>query len=473
MVRKRCSCFSFQRLVLSIIVVLTLGQLMNALFFHWRAPSGDGLVTVDTQTRTRTSQQTPLKDRSRTIKFYILPLPEITTWLLGNYTNDASSFYESTLNEHQAEIWLHRAYDRMSHEQGRTHVISEADVVLIPGYLHFNEFMMKASGKQPKKKRKKQQTVQKTEVGVPKVGVPYSIGEFIHIVVSRITDKSKPHVLMVPTWNPGTSRKVGVAPLMNLLQAADVNMWSLGFERNTFWQHVEPERIIPIPYVVEPNVTSVQQLAETIGLPRRENFVFYSGDARKNAFGWSGCNRSMVSPLANRTDMHVRIVTKDTNRLSQDEYSHQMHQSDYCLLLCGDTPTSRSLASSMLYGCIPVRVGSRLRGLCDSPCRPGWGWTVAGANHSHMPFADTIIDWDAFPELNEADFAERPAAVLEEMFARIGPEKKTELRAIMSQTQRGWLYGLGNPVNSTDFGDAALYILESIVQGVSLSNNLL
>jgi hypothetical protein len=448
------------------IVVLTLGQLISALFFHWRSSTGDGLVTVDTKIRTRTSQQQPFKDRRRIIKFYILPLPEITTWLLGNYTSDASRFYETTLNEQQAEIWLHRAYDRMGQKQGRTHVISEADVVLIPGYLHFNEYMLKKSGKQPK--RKKQQKVHET-----KLGLPYSIGEFIHIVVSRITDKSKPHVLMVPTWNPGTSRKVGVAPLTKLLKEADVNMWSLGFERNTFWQHLEPERIIPIPYVVDSNVTSVQQLAETNGLPRRENFVFYSGNVRKNAFGWSGCNRSMVSPLANRTDMHVRIVTKEINHLSQDEYNQQMYQSDYCLLLCGDTPTSRSLASSMLHGCIPVRVGSRLRGLCDSPCKPGWGWTVAGAKHSHLPFADTLIDWDAFPELNEADFAERPAAVLEEMFARIGPEQKTELRAIMSQTQRGWLYGLGNPVNSTDFGDAALYILESIVQGVSLSNILL
>jgi hypothetical protein len=30
---------------------------------------------------------------------------------------------------------------------------------------------------------------------------------------------------------------------------------------------------------------------------------------------------------------------------------------------------------------------------------------------------------------------------------------------MMSQTQQGWLYGLGNPVNSTDFGDC-VYILE-------------
>jgi hypothetical protein len=126
----------------------------------------------------------------------------------------------------------------------------------------------------------------------------------------------------------------------------------------------------------------------------------------------------------------------------------------------------------MLHGCIPVRVGSRLRGLCDSPCRPGWGWTVAGANHSHLPFADNI-DWDVFPEVNEADFSEKPAAVLEEMFARIGPEQKMQLRAIMSRTQRGWLYGMGNPVNSADFGYAAVHALESIALGVSLSKILL
>jgi hypothetical protein len=44
---------------------------------------------------------------------------------------------------------------------------------------------------------------------------------------------------------------------------------------------------------------------------------------------------------------------------------------------------------------------------------------------------------------------------------------------MMSQTQQGWLYGLGNPVNSTDFGDTALYILELRPSEVSLSDNLL
>jgi hypothetical protein len=474
--RKRCSCLPFHRLLLYGFGMLILGRLVSALLFHWRdldseqdsipdtAWTGDELQHV---VATSTSKQPSQPVNVRQTKFYILPLPEMTNWLLGNYTNDAVKFYETTLNEQQAEIWLHRAFDRMSYEQGRTLDISEADVVLIFGYLHFNSFMMKQSGKQPKR-RKKNEPAKRPETGT---GVPYPIGEWVDTVVSRINDddKSTPHVLMVPTWNPGTSRQIGIAALMKQLKAAGVNMWSLGFERNTFWQHVEPERIIPVPYVVEPNLTSVQ-LQETIALPRTENFVFYSGDVRKHAFGWSGCNRSMVLPLANRTDMYVRIGAagdKNKNRLSQDEYNHRMYRSDYCLLLCGDTPTSRSLASAMLHGCVPVRVGSRLRGLCDPPCRPGWGWTVAGAKHSHLPYADRI-DWDVFPEVNEADFSREPAAVLQDIFTRIGPEQKTELRAILSQTQRGWLYGLGNPVNSTDLGDAALYILDSIVQEVEL-----
>jgi hypothetical protein len=204
----------------------------------------------------------------------------------------------------------------------RTYVIAEADVVLIPDYLHVNEYMTKY--------------VKQTEAGVPS-----SIAEFIDIVVSRITDKSKFHVLTVPTWNPTTSNFFGIPSLMKLLKVADVIMWSLGF---TGWQGVKPERIIPVPYVVDPKVMSVQQLAETTGLPRTENFVFYSEDCRESASVWGGCNLCMISPLANCTDMHVRLV-KGNNRLSQDEYNHRMHSSDYCLLLCGDTPTSRSLAS--------------------------------------------------------------------------------------------------------------------------------
>jgi hypothetical protein len=44
---------------------------------------------------------------------------------------------------------------------------------------------------------------------------------------------------------------------------------------------------------------------------------------------------------------------------------------------------------------------------------------------------------------------------LEEMFARIGPEQKRNC-VLWWVKHNGWLYGLGNPVNSTDFTICAI-----------------
>lgn len=454
---KRWSSVLVRRPLPCAFTVLLAASLFRV-FFQWGSL---GSNRVDFLEAVRTGSPVESTRSGGPGKFYLLPIPELTTLLIRNNTNEASRFYQDTLDEQQAEIWLHRAFEQMTYEEGRTRDPSQADVVLITGYLHLNAFLLQKSGKLPKKRRKGKPTIVKPHPP----GIPFKVGEWIDMILSRIVDKSKPHVLMVPTWNAGTSRQIGIAPLMKQLQASGVNTWSLGFERNTFWQHVTPERIITVPYMVKPDL-SQKQLAEAIDMPRTMDFTFYSGDTRKHAFGWSGCNRSMVLPLANRTDMDVRIVTSGKgNRLPQDEYNRRMLHSDYCLLLCGDTPTSRSLAASMLHGCIPIRVGARLRGLCESPCRPGWGWTVSGARYPHLPFSDRI-DWTLFPEVNETEFSNQPAATLHALFRRIGSKRKQELRSIMRQVQHGWMYGLGDPLNSSDFGEAAVYIWESIVNSV-------
>ena len=157
--------------------------------------------------------------------------------------------------------------------------------------------------------------------------------------------------------------------------------------------------------------------------------------------------------------MYVRIATAG-NRLSQEDYNLRMFTSEYCLIVCGDTPTSRSLASSMLYGCIPIRIGSRLRGRCEEPCRPGWGWSVADL--PHLPFCDKI-DWESFPEVDEAAFSNNPGAVLDQFFSQTDAAKKSKFREAMKQTQMGWTYGWGSPVDSMEFGDAAKYAWDSLV----------
>jgi Exostosin family len=148
-------------------------------------------------------------------------------------------------------------------------------------------------------------------------------------------------------------------------------------------------------------------------------------------------------------------------RLSQEEYNHRMHISQYCLILAGDTPSSRSLTSAMVAGCIPIRVGSRLRGLCDPPCFQGWGFVVTGESNPHLPFSETI-PWDKFPEVSESDLIEKGQVALDEhIFGVYHQEQKTELHSIMQSTMTGWIYGWGDPVSSEELGDTTSYIWHS------------
>lgn len=194
---------------------------------------------------------------------------------------------------------------------------------------------------------------------------------------------------------------------------------------------------------------------------RINNFVFYAGDKRPHAVEWAGCNRTkMLLPLENRSNMDVRIVSRN-NRLTQDEYNKRTHSSEYCLIVCGDTPTSRSLTSAMVHGCIPIRIGARLRGFCEPPCHPGWGWKVT--HLSHLPF-DNQIDWALFPEVDEESFTDDPVTVLEDLLRSTDSKRKAEIRAVMNRTQMAWVYGWGNPVTSTDFGQAVEYVWGSLLE---------
>lgn len=414
-------------------------------------------VTTANTPANKASQQQQ-RSASGSAKFYILPMPEITTWLIGNFSDAAYQYYQTNLNEEQAEVWLHRGLAQLS---DRTEDPSQADVVILSGYLHFNQYMMlQQNQKTAARGRTRGRHNGKSSDG----GVPYSTDEWLAILLERIIP-NKLYVLAVPTWNPTRGNEIGLAKIKKTLKLENIAMASFGFERNNFWQKTEPDLIIPVPYVITPNLPRDQLPTKVFGAEnhRTENFVFYSGDVRTNAVRWAGCNRTkLVVPLqqsnrSSNTDVH--IVTQ-FHRLTQEQYHARMLTSDYCLILCGDTPTSRSLASSMLYGCIPIRVGSRWRGLCEAPCHAGWGWTVT--HRSHLPF-EHQMDWNVFPEVDEASFAQNPVAVLETLFRHTDSHRKSELRSVMQRVQMAWVYGWGNPVNATDFGEAASYAWQSLV----------
>lgn len=387
-------------------------------------------VTSPLNTTTTTTAATDAPPRAT--KFYLIPTPEITTDLLKQQL--ASIYYEKALNEESAEVWLHRGFERMTDH--RTLNASEADVFVIAGYFHLAQWRDKARA------------------------------YVTNTLMKRMHDKTMPHVVLCPTWNPETSRKSGIAHFISQLQEEGVNVWSVGFERNPSWQMVNASRIVPIPYVVRPSLSKDELPRKAQSSSRTDNFVFYAGDRRKHAVEWAGCNRSMIVPLENETNMDVTI-RESGNRLSQEEYNNRMFSSEYCLILCGDTVTSRSLTSSMVYGCIPVRVGSRLRGLCELPCHVGWGWSVTGEQYPHLPFP-SFMNWQDYPEVNELTFSNAPLETIQSMFQTYDTPRKARIRENILENQLGWVYGWGDPVTSNEFGQATEYVWQSIVTTLGL-----
>ncbi|KAL3923545.1 MAG: hypothetical protein SGARI_006197 [Bacillariaceae sp.] len=145
--------------------------------------------------------------------------------------------------------------------------------------------------------------------------------------------------------------------------------------------------------------------------------------------------------------INVQLLGKQ-DRIEQATYNSYMTGTAWCLILCGDTPSSRTLTSSMLFGCIPVR-------------------------YPHLPYADKI-DWDSFPEMNEGELLNSTKKdTLERLFAKYTWEDKAKLRSTMSAVQRGWIYGWGDPITSSNdtLGDAASFIWESFVDALQKEGN--
>lgn len=387
-------------------------------------------------------------------KFYLLSIPEVTGYLVSNFSAQAIAFYNEAPNEEQAEIWLHRG---LEHAEDRTLNRSEADFILIPCYLHVNShlrktFRIRSQDMDPRLYNNEPETRHP----------PLSNKRISKIVRQRVIEgePSVPHVLLTPTWNPKVARRVGIPRIVENLKQVNVNLFSVGFERNSYWQRLSSRRIIPIPYVVKMSESQSNAIYESTVPNLVEDSVFYVGDSRPHATDWSGCDRSaLLSPLQNVTNTFIRVLAPGDTRLDQAVYNEMLTTSDYCLVVCGDTPSSRSLSSAMASGCIPVRLGSRLLGKCESPCHAGWGWTIT-QNQSHLPF-EKFIDWVKFPELAEDSFLKNPLESLALMREQFQSEK-ISLKKYIRTNQEAWIYGYGNPVTSSRFGAAPFWVWHSI-----------
>ena len=464
------------------------------------------------------------------LSFYILSSPDITTTLnraINGTKSDllamASDYYQNALNEESAEMWLHRGFERLPARI--TGSSKEADVYIVVGYCHLFSGVMSNNNlipqeqqrrlKRYRKKADRQKDAQNQTIAESYVVPSISWADIVPELYRNIViDATKPHLILIPTWNPEVSRRIGLHSIIRELQlrgVADSNLWSVGFERNPHWQPVPlVSRILPIPYVVNMkrqlgreeeignstvfsvvSTNSETQLSsrgqhlveESINTKRNENSVFYVGDPRRNANNWAGCSRSsLIEAIQNQqtngytnVSMYLRLVRK-SDRLNETTYRRLVQSSEYCLVLCGDTPSSRTLTSAIVEGCIPVRVGSRLRGFCDLPCHEGFGWSVTGPHNSHLPYEDRI-PWHIFPEIDEAallngnhsdgnQMPNKPLSSLKSMFQIYNALEKNRLHAIMNEVRPGFIYGYGDPIFSQDIGQAASYVWESFTAAV-------
>ena len=116
----------------------------------------------------------------------------------------------------------------------------------------------------------------------------------------------------------------------------------------------------------------------------------------------------MVLPLKDEPNMKVGL----DESVPQAEFQRYMLKSDYCLITCGDTPTSCRLTDSMVFGCIPIFICTRLFRECKPPCKQGWGWSITNGL-AHLPFEEQV-PWHESPVVDEAAFAYAPKQVLDE-----------------------------------------------------------
>ena len=120
-----------------------------------------------------------------------------------------------------------------------------------------------------------------------------------------------------------------------------------------------PKDII-IPYVSS-NPKS-KRLETTI----RNNLLFFVGGSNPIGGLRDLFNESFTSLLSDKSGLGPGTtgvdfsISSSSFRMSADDYQHQLLQSEFCLVLRGDTSSSKRLFSAILHDCIPVIVSDWL-----------------------------------------------------------------------------------------------------------------
>ena len=154
------------------------------------------------------------------------------------------------------------------------------------------------------------------------------------------------HVFGYSSINPGVARQLLFPKLHTGLERSYFGV----FEMNPAWvggdrKEATLQRMVPAPYVVD-----ASRLAGTSAQIHDHSIsVFFAAHRRPNAAQWSGCDRSKALGLESvpRSSIHIKSHRRRF-LLDEDAFAHSMRVADFCLVMCGDTPTSRRIFDAIV-----------------------------------------------------------------------------------------------------------------------------
>lgn len=321
------------------------------------------------------------------------------------------------VEEEKAEVWVHRA---LLASRRRTLDPSEAEIFFVPAYLRLAS----------------------------------SRPQLVEAMLANVTSspwfkrrEGSDHVFGYSSTNPQVASQLG----MEKISAALPRAFRGAFEINPAWvkigRHFPLDRVIAMPYVVRADYFIHN--AATLEAEKSIE-IFFTADERPHAVEWGNCSRARARELSHIPDSVISVSS--TAKVSPEEFAKNMGRSRYCLVMCGDTPTSRRIYDAIVASCVPLIVGKeRLEGKCVPPCKRGWGWYVSGPEHPHLPFGDVYVDYDVFPSVDELEFYQNPVKAVQASY--ISSQRHRHLIAYMREIADDVIYGYGALFHEEEGGD--------------------
>ena len=340
-----------------------------------------------------------------------------------------------TIAEETVEVWVHRA---LLSDKRRTRDPARASLFFVPAYLSLSR---KAGP-----------------------GHDRRVADLVEAIKAQTWFQrhgGSDHVFGYSSINPSVARQL----LFPQLHACLSESYFGAFEMNPAWvggragpagDSSTLPRMVPMPYVVDAN-----RLTGTARhIHAHEISVFFAAHRRPKAMEWSGCDRSKALGLQSISRASIHLKNKRRRLLDEDAFAHAMRAADFCLVMCGDTPTSRRIFDAIVADCIPLIVGTRLWGECTEPCHDGWGWFVSGTAHPHLPFRDTYVDYTRFPRVDEALLYRDAPRAYATAVRDVTTAEEEDLWRYLNAIRDDVVYGYGSPFTSTTFGRAAANLMD-------------